>query len=174
MAVGSREPHRVWPRIAISLAGPGAGFVLGGAAFGAEQAIEANLLPMPNAYVYIALAFLALINITWGLINLLPVFPLDGGNIARVLLTRNAPYDGELRFFALSTVTGSVAALVFIVLAFTGSGWLGAAVLFGLLAYQSFSLRKQIAAQGGSPDGEEDSARQPWEQDPDWWKNGGR
>jgi stage IV sporulation protein FB len=83
-------------RIVISLAGPGMGFVAGGlvaafiGAFGpgsdfAVQALLATFQLSPQVpetsladFVYVNLLF---VNIGWGVLNLLPMLPLDGGNV---------------------------------------------------------------------------------------------
>ena len=86
--------HAAQKSIAISFAGPGAGFVL----FGVTCAVEyfairngwfaGNLIA---AYVIIQLKF---VNLWWGLMNLLPVLPLDGGRVSeqvlRILRVRNS------------------------------------------------------------------------------------
>jgi len=71
-----------WRQVAISLAGPAAGFVLAGATWLVAQQSAA----VPDA-VKLLLGFLLLINIFWGIFNLLPIYPLDGGQVARELLT---------------------------------------------------------------------------------------
>lgn len=68
------------------------------------------------------------INFWWGLINLLPVLPLDGGQIADIWVTPQS------RMYLLSTITGALMAAFG--LFFMGSLWVG--ILFGFLAYQSY------------------------------------
>lgn len=66
-------------------AGPGAGLVLGlasGAVMLVAGKMGAVLPPMLDTF----LGFMALIGIVWSIFNLLPIFPLDGGKLARLAL----------------------------------------------------------------------------------------
>lgn len=176
LAVGSREPSRVWPRVAISLAGPGAGFVLGGLALLAEWGFETGRLPVPGLHLLWAIGALIWINFVWGVFNLLPIFPLDGGNIARAIIKHRARRNADLKFFTLSFWAGVIAALLCLAWGIkSGESLMGfyPALLFGLLAFQSFTIRKQLARYGGELD-EPEEVREAWQQDPDWWKRGGR
>lgn len=83
-------------RIAISLAGPAAGFALAAVivglvyAFGGRVAVhDWMLVPLldPDKRLLLVLVFyLFYINTWWGLINLLPILPLDGGHVAQELM----------------------------------------------------------------------------------------
>ena len=68
--------------ILVSVAGPGAGLLLGAVVWGI------TLIEMPelNPLGRIALGFLLWVNIVWSLLNLLPILPLDGGNVMRSLV----------------------------------------------------------------------------------------
>ncbi len=70
-----------WQSIFISFAGPGAGFLLYGIVrlFEFWYVQDINRL---NWFVLFAIYQLKYVNLWWGLINLLPVLPLDGGRIA--------------------------------------------------------------------------------------------
>lgn len=94
-----------WTQIVISLAGPFAGFLLAGllvasltatniATFQVIWFEESNLpfvatIPGPslanNLYAYSFIHYLMFINIWWGVVNLLPIWPLDGGHVSREL-----------------------------------------------------------------------------------------
>jgi Zn-dependent protease len=75
------ENRRLSPikSIAISLAGPGAGFLFGGIIFLAAPGSAGS--PLLTQTV----KDLLFVNFWWGLINLLPILPLDGGNVVRSL-----------------------------------------------------------------------------------------
>ena len=76
------------------------------------------------------------INIFWGLMNLLPVYPLDGGQVARELLTLGprSPRNGiELSLKISFGVAVGVAVLSVII---TKDIFL--AILFGFLAYNNY------------------------------------
>lgn len=87
-----------------------------------------------------------LINLFWGLINLAPIWPLDGGHVARELLTRFLkPSTGIVASLWLSTITASLVA----VLLWLSTRSLWNAVLFGALAYQSYQALVAYRASRG-------------------------
>lgn len=136
--------------IFISLAGPGAGFlfaglVIAGVTVSGGSIIMATLLgfiPLPAAVMLpiggsilnSLVITLLWVNIFWGFINLMPVYPLDGGNVTRSILLKADPRDGVRKSLWVSVIAGIlVAAMGFFLL---GSVYM--AVLFGFLAFQSY------------------------------------
>jgi len=78
------------------------------------------------------------VNIFWGFINLMPIFPLDGGNVARNILIQYDPWGGVRKSLWLSVIAGGIVALAGLL--FFRSIFM--AIMFGLLAFQSYqSLR---------------------------------
>lgn len=70
--------------IAVSLAGPGIGLLLGGLVF---------VVAPPGDFAADSLArlaslYLLYVNVAWGLVNLLPILPLDGGNVLAAILRK--------------------------------------------------------------------------------------
>ncbi len=63
--------------IVVSVAGPATGFAVGGAALLAARGISLGESALMEAVVF----DLVFVNIAWGVFNLLPILPLDGGNI---------------------------------------------------------------------------------------------
>ncbi|MFN0052297.1 MAG: metalloprotease [Planctomycetales bacterium] len=104
--------------VLVSLAGPGAGFVLFGIVWGLERLIfHMGWLPdSPQQALYLiwVLQTLIFINLWWGLVNLLPVYPLDGGQVSRELLRHFRPYDGLEISLKLSILLGGCAAAFFL------------------------------------------------------------
>jgi Zn-dependent protease len=98
LAIGSLYVRGPWRRIAVLLAGPGAGFLLYAAVLVLVLFAAPTLAPFldpaewPNP-VASAIRFLLWMNLVWNLFNLLPIFPLDGGQICAELLKR---VQGEL------------------------------------------------------------------------------
>ena len=74
------------------------------------------------------------INFWWSLMNLLPVFPLDGGQIYAAI--ERSPK----KIFQVGFVTGAVTAVIGLVL----FQKIFLAVLFGYLAYQNYERLKQF------------------------------
>lgn len=137
-------------QIAISLAGPFAGFVfaalvIAGVLFSGGTVLTTMLfgfIPLPLTPILpfggrvpgMLVSMLLWVNIFWGLINLLPVFPLDGGQVARNILIQYDPLDGARKSLWVSVVAGGVIALASFLL--LRSVYM--AFLFGLLAFQSY------------------------------------
>ncbi|MEZ6187426.1 MAG: site-2 protease family protein [Planctomycetota bacterium] len=157
-----------WQRVVELLMGPGAGFLLGGACYGVLLLAQARGWELP-ALVEVFLSASIYIGLIWGLVNLLPVFPLDGGQITRELLEAWRPYDGMRIAFRVSVVASLIVA---------GLGiWLREfliVVMFGLFAYYNWQLSRMPLGGGGGFGGGQPAQgsepRQPWERDPDWWK----
>jgi len=96
--------------------------------------IPAVVLPYEFGILDRVFALFVFINFFWGLINLLPVFPLDGGNVARYTLIQTDPINGLRNSLWLSVITGALIAIAgFVVL-----GSIYMAFLFGYLAFQSY------------------------------------
>jgi len=168
LAIGSSNLSKHWQRIAVSLAGPGAGFVLGGLIFVIYLAASAEPdgFREEPTFVLITLKLLLWINIGWGLVNLLPVYPLDGGQVSRDGFDWMMPGgQGQRVAFGVSI---AVAAIVVVVAMLYQQMFI--ALMFGILAFYSFQLLQQTRARPSSYSDD----RAPWERDPDAWKQGGR
>lgn len=70
------------------------------------------------------------INVFWTVMNLMPVYPLDGGQITQRLLVRFRPWDGLRLSWQVGMVAGAAIALYGLA---NGDTWIG--LLFGVLAY---------------------------------------
>jgi Zn-dependent protease len=113
------------------------------------------------------------INLIWGFTNLLPIFPLDGGQVVREIVLAKAPRRGDAFVLTISFYAA-------LFLAFVSLGWfiyqhmrglgedLFPAIFFGILAIESRRYRRYIIEYGSLGGSEE--RREAWEQDPDWWK----
>jgi Zn-dependent protease len=153
----SRTPAE---QIIISFAGPAAGFILaafvivGVLASGGQIYFVASP-PFIQAELGGALAdndnlrslvfYLLFFNIFWGLVNLLPVFPLDGGQIAMQLLIVNDSWGGTIKALWLSVIVGGAVAVV---AAFMFQS-LFVAMLFASLAVSNYFTLQQASGGGG-------------------------
>lgn len=127
-----------WREIAVSLAGPFAGFGLYGLTFAAMQLIPDDLDLHRN--VYITLIFLIQINLYWGLVNLLPVWPLDGGQVCQSLLTWCRLRDPVRPTLYISVIVSAAAAIYF----FNQGSRSFAGMLFAMLCLNNVvSLQQQ-------------------------------
>lgn len=157
---GSRRSYI--QQIIISFAGPLAGFLLAGlvllvvAAFGwhiiflSWDPRSGFVTAVPGSqeqYNAVVLTFvwrMLGINIMWGLINLLPVYPLDGGQISRAVFMMFDYRNGQANSLWLSLIAGAGMALLGLQ---SGNLWL--AYLFGMLAFGSWQALQQF--RGGNP-----------------------
>lgn len=147
-------------QIVICLAGPAAGFLLAavlvlglmaagygdGIFFVKPFGLRPVVLGLPSDRIADLINQIFFITIMWGMINLLPVYPLDGGQIAREILLVLNPHEGLRQSLMLSIFTAIGMAAVGIL------QWhsLFVAMLFGFLAFESYTA---LAAYRG---------RNPW------------
>jgi Zn-dependent protease len=117
LAVGSNQLSNRWQRIAVSFGGPGAQFVLLAVVLAVERILlytagPHGLLPVTIA----AFRMLTSINLVWPLFNLLPIWPLDGGQISRELFQMRMPGTrGTRAALILSLVVAGAGALFVLV-----------------------------------------------------------
>lgn len=105
--------------IAVSLAGPFAGFAIAAVLFACERL---GIRPHhPLALLGVELAFQ--VNFWWGIFNLAPMLPLDGGNVMRGALNLLTKGRGEKPARAVSVLMGGV---LIAYAALAGALWLGA------------------------------------------------
>lgn len=154
---GRRTPQN-W--ILISGAGPLAGFILAGfvvlfiAASGGWFTFERGFphfwyfelnepMDANNQLLYIALDSLLWVNIFWGLINLLPVYPLDGGQIAREFMVLRDPWRGMINSMWLSVIAGGIVVVM----------GLSMQSMFVVLMFLSLTISNYMALQQGTGGG---------------------
>ncbi len=147
-------------RILVSLAGPFAGFALCAAVYGSNRALEWGVSADDRAVNGIRAWFLyrqlIWVNLVWGLFNLLPIHPLDGGHVCRELCLMTWGTRGKRLALKISFGT-ALAMIVYAIFCEIDTGQFGAgltnewpawvplgtvfmAILFGFLAYESYRL----------------------------------
>ena len=133
--------HTPQRSIAVSFAGPGAGFLL----YGVFALIDLWLKSGMNIVnvgtvlgergtlmLVFGIAQMKWINLWWGLLNLLPVLPLDGGQIMRAFLVWKRPWDGLLLSLRIAVLVAGLVAFY----AFRNHDmYIG--ILFALLCFQN-------------------------------------
>jgi Zn-dependent protease len=112
LAIGSSALRSRWQRIAVYFAGPLAGFILFGLVVWWQSRLNPDAL---TPLVSSALHDLWVINLFWGAINLLPVWPLDGGQISRDLMEWLHPANGVRISLGISIVVAGLIAFVALV-----------------------------------------------------------
>ncbi len=110
---------------------------------GAFQSLPFPIPVRLMVFVYSVLDNILYISIFWGLMNLLPLYPLDGGQVAREILLAFDRRSGIANSLWLSVFTGgAIAVLGFVqwvnVREMQGIPFIP--LLFGYLAYQSYQM----------------------------------
>lgn len=167
-------------RLAVVLAGPAAGFLLlivsllaatlflgvtpsehlalitAGFGFGGDQVqMFSALRKFGGQYPLYLYFFLVQINLLWTLFNLLPIWPLDGGQATQIVLDMADSRNGARRAHILSLVTAGVLAVM------VGS-WSQNLFLTLFLAYFAFVNFQILQAMH--------QARSLGARDDDWWR----
>ena len=150
--------NTTWQRNVVTcFAGPAAGFLLVAAICGASILAGSPILVVWSSlrvivfaklvmtgqmlFLWYFLNDLMLLCVFWGIINLAPIWPLDGGRISRSLLERFSPRTGTMRAFQVSLIFA-----VFLAVWFGMRQSIWGAVLFGMLAFQSFQVLTSLSA----------------------------
>jgi Zn-dependent protease len=170
LAVGASNLRDRWQRVLVLFAGPLAQFII--LAFVIAAAVA--LLPLERVErvrhdfaqatpLEAVLFMLFIINLAWPLLNLLPIFPLDGGQISREVLEGLLGHTGIL--VALGVSIG-VAALLAVQMVFPilpiplPIGGLYNAIFFILMAVSSWQL---LQVELNRRPARYDDDRLPWE-----------
>lgn len=131
--------------ILISLAGPGAGFVLYGIVSGLNMWLLTEqqngtewAIRLPHSTAF-AIAQLQWINLFWGMMNLLPVYPLDGGQVCSELLNARGSRRGLQWTHRVGMFTGAAAALFFL-----NQQMVFAGLMFGGIAFDNYQKSQRL------------------------------
>jgi Zn-dependent protease len=172
LAIGSSSlPHR-WQRILVLLAGPLTELILVGILLivlmmALPHAVTLNLDVRELSLVGHVLRMLFYFNVFWALLNLVPIFPLDGGQISREIFEGTMGQRGIVISLALSLAVAGVLAVQALAASYGKSfipflpfiKGLYMAIFFALFAATSFQLLQAELARGRWRDEE----RLPWE-----------
>jgi membrane-associated protease RseP (regulator of RpoE activity) len=90
-----------WQQIGISVAGPAVGITIGGTAL---LAVLGGFFADGSGTVLRIANFVVWVNLGWGVLNLLPILPLDGGHITSSLAEMVAGRRGRIAARAFSVV----------------------------------------------------------------------
>jgi Zn-dependent protease/tetratricopeptide (TPR) repeat protein len=127
----SDRPFGRWQQVAVSVAGPAAGFLLGGLVV-----LAAMQWPPRTALAAALVGMLKFANFGWGLLNLVPVPPLDGGHVLQGVV---GPRRQRLAFGIGAAVATGIAL------------WAGfimrepyMALVFGYFAVQAYRAWKEL------------------------------
>lgn len=156
---GERQTPR--ERLLVILAGPGAGFLLAlvvmtlatvvrGVTPDEHAGIITSLLGMSGSVDGFAkfhslleartYLFLVEINVLWGLLNLLPIWPLDGGQAFQILLTWYDRPRGRRWGHIVSLMVAGILA----VMAALGGDQIFMAIFFGYFAFVNYQMLQTL------------------------------
>ena len=120
-----------WESFFVSAAGPAASFLLGSLTWLIGQSPAAA-----NSWISSFVGMMWMTNIYWAILNILPIFPLDGGQMFAAIMANKNPQ--------VVYRVGIVVAVAVAIFALT-SGSLWGAILFGTLAYSNYQRSKGLA-----------------------------
>jgi Zn-dependent protease len=109
-----------------------------------DSVLVGNGTRIPNELLEYLVFFLLQINFFWAVLNLAPLYPLDGGQIARELFLLADVQNGIRNSLMLSVATGAGIAIY---AAVHREPFL--AIMFGLLAYSSYQTLQTYSGRGG-------------------------
>ncbi len=116
LAMYESSPKAGWRRMVIALAGPAAGFALLAIVVASDAVADWS----KNGRIFQALAeFLYVMNLFWSLLNLLPIWPLDGGKVCREVLYMAGARRPDATTYVISMVVAG-AVLVLSLAAWSG------------------------------------------------------
>jgi stage IV sporulation protein FB len=164
LAVGSSNLSRRWQRNLVYFAGPLAQFFILGVVLAAGLVCLAYRI-RPSDPAEILLDQLFQVNLFWPLLNLLPIWPLDGGRISRETFEWLMPERGTETSLILSMIVAGLLAIYslaaaqkyFIIPFLPGDMFL--AFFFALFAVNNFQEWQAVRYQ----------SRHPWENEEDRW-----
>lgn len=147
-----------WRRLAVLACGPGAGFLLAGLAYLTRLALYKRGIN-PGLVGELILFYLQLINIFWGVLNLLPIYPLDGGQMSGVVLSMFSRSNGKRWGHVISLLTAGILAVA----CFQYTGDLFLTIFFALFALMNFQILQSMHVQSRYGYGGMDD-------EADWWR----
>ena len=152
------EAERQTPgqRLAVLIMGPGAGFLLAGLVYLVYRGLARSDTPVGELGGY-AIGSLLWINIVWGLLNLLPIWPLDGGQITGVLLGLVNRRNGLRWTHVLSMLVAGVLAFF----AYQRLGDIFLTLFLGLFALTNYQMLQALHQQ---------SRYGSFEDEGEWWR----
>lgn len=144
---------RWWQNAGISVAGPLVGFAVAGLLLAQRVLYDEGPVPLPgqpttgaNTLMQLLVSDLLFVNIVWGIFNLLPILPLDGGSALASLLKGLTKGGGQRAAHVISILTAGVLLLLAL---WTRQIWIG--FLAGLFAWQNIQALRALGGATSFP-----------------------
>jgi Zn-dependent protease len=132
-----REQLSPWRSILVSAAGPAVGIIIGATAL---VVLDLLRLPDPSLARY-SFRSIIWVNLGWGVLNLAPVLPLDGGNIVASAMELVSPKRGRL--LACYVSFGVIGVLFAVFVKLNQYPVVMLLVLLGFSTYQAYRIERQ-------------------------------
>lgn len=137
-------------RFLVLVCGPLAGFLLAGLAFGAILVAGISGTQLTPVVTQILWTLIG-INVIWSTINLFPIWPLDGGQMSEVVLTRLSANNGKRWAHVISLLIAGILGIV----AYARFQSVFMAIWFGYFAFTNYQVLQMLhhyARYGGYED----------------------
>ncbi len=105
------KPLSTWRNVMVSAAGPAAGFVVATIVWVLMKTIPAETF-IQHLSLYWTLNLLWFVNFWWGILNLTPCIPLDGGRIMESLVYRYWPQRANIKVLWICIMSSGAVALI--------------------------------------------------------------
>ncbi|MGM0399415.1 MAG: site-2 protease family protein [Halobacteriota archaeon] len=132
----SEQPEDWRHELLIAIAGPAVSVLLGILSFAFVFVVPAGI-----DTIRFLLGYLALVNLTLAVFNLLPGFPMDGGRVLRALLARNRPFA---RATQLAAEVGKAVAILMGLVGLFGGNLILIAIAFFIYIGASGESRRTV------------------------------
>jgi Zn-dependent protease len=135
--IGEGQNIKPWQDLVTSIAGPAAGLLFGGIII-----LIQPFFPVSDIADQVFIDLIA-VNIWWGLINLIPLYPLDGGHVAKIAIVHFFKAKGEKIFYGFSMVAAIAIGGVCV---FLNQYWI--AIISGFLFFNNLQTLRQLSEIG--------------------------
>lgn len=140
-----------WKRVLVLFNGPLAGFII----YGLIR-VTMRDRSIDDAIVIEILNNLIFINLFWGLVNLVPVWPMDGGQILGVLLQKISSRRGQELTHGISLLIAALGAMY----VYQRTEDIYLTMLLGMFAFQNYQMLQIMHHSHWASDGGEEQ----------WWR----
>ncbi len=155
VAINRRSRTKPNDGMFIALAGPAVtlalALVFGGLHFG-FGALTAGSVPTGVDVIGHFLGLMVLANLFWFVLNMLPIFPLDGGQTLMHFFRKKGSTQSKATAKAAKISLGTIAVVALLTLLVFQVGGILILIIFGYLGYMNWQVL-QRAQQGGGPGG---------------------